>query len=326
MTIRKDLSHLPKTSASEGVRSDPDPFIGRAVAAAWLMDNHSDSKPHAVEGTKFRFSMAGTCSRSLAYYFKQTEPTNLPDAADSWRMGLGTMVHEAVQKYFAEAVEAWKPQMIGYPGDMYTVHNVEVDFEVPVKIDRINGSGSADMVVRYFRPDGQRVWTQVIELKTINGFGFKMAATGFKGPAEGPRLSHVQQASLCGYGLDADEVIICYLSMENVSPSLAKSYCDDPEFGRFTAQWSYSRAEFREIAELEMDRIESLIIADSHDDWTPKSVNPEVYDDKGDLVMVTDPRTGAYVKYAEDFTIIDAGKSWNCNYCRYQDRCTADGC
>ena len=315
--IRRDLSALPRANKSVGIVPDSDPFIGRAVAAAWLMDNHSDSKPHAVAGTKFRFSMAGSCSRSLAYYFAGAEATNLPDAADAWRMGLGTMVHESVQKYFAEAAETWKPAVIG---GKYPVDRIEVEFEVPVHLESISGSGSADMVVRYFDPNNKCVWVQVIELKTINGFGFKMAATGFKGPAEGPRLSHVQQAALCARGLDADEVIICYLSMENVSPSIAQSYCDDVEFGRFTAQWSFDRATYEELALLEMDRLQALLVADD-----PVDVERQVYNDWTNIVTISNPRTGAYEEYADDGTLVNAGKIWNCNYCRYQDRCIADG-
>jgi len=59
-----------------------------------------EGKAHAVEGSRFRFSMAGTCSRLLQYYVNGEPVTNPPDAADAWRMGLGTMVHVAIQEYF----------------------------------------------------------------------------------------------------------------------------------------------------------------------------------------------------------------------------------
>ena len=313
--INRDLSHLPVADKSDGVKPDSDPFIGRAVAAAWLLDNHSDSKPHAVEGTKFRFSMAGMCSRSLAYYFTDAQATNLPDAADAWRMGLGTMVHESVQNYFRDAASTWSPEFI----NARRVGEVAVAFEVPVHIPEISGSGSADMVIDYFDETGMLLKRQVVELKTINGFGFKMSATGFKGPAQGPRLSHVQQAALCSYGLDADEMIICYLSMENVSPSIAKSYCDDPEFGRFTAQWSYSRDDILGIADTEMRRIQSVLDSVTID--RAAGVPREVYSDSGRLVEISDPKTGAYHVLSAEGAIVDAGKSWVCGYCRFQDRC-----
>lgn len=321
MSIRRDLSSLPRADIDGGVRPDTDPFIGRAVTSLWLLDNHSDSKPHAVPGTKFRFSSAGMCSQSLAFYFRQVEPTNIPDSADAWRMGLGTMVHESVQKYFKQAVKAWMPAEI----NGHRVADVLVQFEVPVHLPSISGSGSADMCIDYLDEKDEIVWRQVVEIKTINGFGFKMSATGFKGPAQGPRLSHVQQAALCARGLDADEMIICYLSMENVSPQLASSYCDDAEFGRFTAQWSYDKDEIERVSNQEMTRIWELqkeLLQFPEDSEDPVVyVRRQVYNDKGDLVTVTDPRSGAWSVTSADGQIIDAGKTWACGYCRYQDLC-----
>lgn len=317
--IRNDLSHLPRADVDGGVRPDADPFIGRTVAAAWLLDNHSDSKPHAIAGTKFRFSMAGMCSRSLAYYFQNATPTNIPDSADAWRMGLGTMVHESVQKYFAESAQVWCPAEI----DGVVVDRAEVQFEVPVHLPTISGSGSADMVIDYLAIDGRRLHRQVVELKTINGFGFKMSATGFKGPAQGPRLSHVQQAALCAWGLEADSMIICYLSMENVSPSLAASYCDDPEFGRFTAQWSYTAEDIVRVAESEMTRIRNVI--ELSEVGAASDIARRVYSDSGNLVDVSNPQTGAYQVLSAEGMVLDAGKTWSCGYCRYQDLCVKDG-
>jgi hypothetical protein len=50
-------------------------------------------------------------------------------------------------------------------------------------------------------------------LKTVNGFSFKMKATGFKGPAEGPSWAHILQGALAARALGADTMIIAYLSM-----------------------------------------------------------------------------------------------------------------
>lgn len=317
--IRRDLSSLPRAEADGGVRPDADPFIGRAVTSLWLLDNHSDSKPHAVPGTKFRFSSAGMCSQSLAFYFKGVEPTNIPDSADAWRMGLGTMVHESVQSYFKQAVKSWMPDEI----NGRAVKDVRVEFEKAVHLPALSASGSADMVIDYLDALAGLIWRQVVEIKTINGFGFKMAATGFKGPAQGPRLSHVQQAALCARGLDADEMIICYLSMENVSPSLASSYCDDPEFGRFTAQWSYDRAEIERVSDQEMNRVFEILREVDQSEQDVVLVPRRVYNDKGELVTVTDPRSGAWSVTSADGQIVDAGKTWTCGYCRYQDLCVS---
>jgi hypothetical protein len=316
--IRKDLSNLPKADAPKGVQPDRDPFIGRAVTSLWMLDNIEPNKPHAMP-SMFRFSMAGTCSRSLAYYASGTTPTNLPDAADNWRMGLGTMIHEVVQRYVEDAIVESEDLLLH---DDVIDCSVVANFEQPVYIEECDASGSADIVLDFVSPGGNVKKRVVVELKTINGFGFKMAATGFKGPAEGPRISHVQQAALQAYGLEADEVVICYLSMENVSPSIAASYCDDQVFGRFTAQWTYKKHEWLPYAEREIARLKS--IKSSLHDGQPTDVERLVYNDAGNLVAVNDPRTGAYHVTDVNGQIVDAGKTWNCSYCRFQSQCIGD--
>ena len=310
--IKKNLSGLQTASSNDGVRPDADPFIGRAIAKAWLNDNYEESKAHAVDGTRFRFSMAGTCSRQLQYYVQGVEVTNPPDAADAWRMGLGTMVHTAIQEYFEASMV----------NGVFDCNYYTVEMETKTSIPEISGSGHVDMFFTLFDKDEKPYRKVVVEIKTLNGFGFKMAATGFKGPAEGPRRDHIKQAALSAYALDADDVIICYVSMENVSPSLAGKYCDDPEFGRFTAQWTYSKAEWMPLAEAEVVRINNIL--KQIDDPDIKLVDPVIENDSGVEVSITDPRSGRWELMHEN-ELIDSGRAWQCGYCRYRDRCIGDG-
>ena len=300
MPINKDLSSLPVAELRVAVVSDSNPFIGRALAQQWLEKNHEEHKSHAVEGTKFRFSMAGSCSRALAYYMTQVEETDPIDEADAWRMGLGTMIHEALQEACITA----------FPG---------AKTEVKVQVPGLNGSGHIDMVFHEYR-DG-KPWVTAVEIKSINGFGFKMAATGFKGPAEGPRRSHIQQGALGAMGVNADELIICYVAMENVSPSLAK-YSDDPVFGRFTAQWTYDRASYMKYAIDEIDRVNFVIDALERGD-SAVDIERSVEKDDGVIVSITNPSNGAWILQHED-EVIDSGTVWNCNYCRWQSRCSKE--
>ena len=311
--IKKNLSGLRTASSNDGVRPDADPFIGRAIAKAWLNDNYEEGKAHAVDGTRFRFSMAGTCSRQLQYYVQGVEVTNPPDAADAWRMGLGTMVHEMMQKYFAEGVDI---------GDVFECDSYDVEMEVKTHLPVIEGSGHVDMLFTLYDEYKNIVRRIVVEIKTLNGFGFKVAATGFKGAAEGPRRDHIKQAALSAYALGADDVIICYVSMENVSPSLAAKYCDDPVFGRFTAQWTYSIAEWMPLAEAEVVRINNIL--KQIDDPDIKLVDPVIENDFGVEVSITDPRSGRWELMHEN-QLIDSGRAWQCGYCRYRDRCIKDG-
>lgn len=309
--IKKNLSQLPTVSQYDGVRPDPDPFIGRAIAKAWLAQNYQEGKAHAVEGSRFRFSMAGTCSRLLQYYDTGVEVTNPPDAADAWRMGLGTMVHTAIQEYFESE----------FVNGVFDCNYYEVEMETKTSIPEISGSGHVDMFFTLFDKDEKPYRKVVVEIKTLNGFGFKMAATGFKGPAEGPRRDHVKQAALSAYALDADDVIICYVSMENVSPSIAGKYCDDAEFGRFTAQWTYSKAEWMPLAVAEIERVRSILSQIDHP--SGGLVVPTIENDRGVLVQITDPASGRW-ELLEDDVLIDSGKAWQCSYCRYRSRCIKD--
>jgi len=310
MAIKKNLGDLPVVSTGNGVRPDTDPFIGRAIAKAWLDKNYQEGKAHAVEGSRFRFSMAGTCSRQLQYYINGEPVTNPPDAADAWRMGLGTMVHTAIQEYFEASMV----------NGVFDCNYYEVEMETKTSIPEISGSGHVDMFFTLFDKDSKPYRKVVVEIKTLNGFGFKVAATGFKGPAEGPRRDHIKQAALSAYALDADDVIMCYVSMENVSPSIAGKYCDDPEFGRFTAQWTYSKAEWMPLAEAEIARVSSVL--SQIDDPSGGLVEPTIENDNGLLVSITDPATGRWELMHED-TLIDSGRAWQCGYCRYRDTCIA---
>jgi hypothetical protein len=308
MAIKKNLGELPIVNTGNGVRPDRDPFIGRAFAAAWLDKNYQEGKAHAVEGSRFRFSMAGTCSRQLQYYVAGEPVTDPPDAADAWRMGLGTMVHTAIQEYFEASMV----------NGIFDCNFYEVEMETKTSIPEISGSGHVDMFFTLFDKDSKPYRKVVVEIKTLNGFGFKVAATGFKGPAEGPRRDHIKQAALSAYALDADDVIICYVSMENVSPSIAGKYCDDPEFGRFTAQWTYSKAEWMPLAEAEIARVSSVLSQIDHP--SGGLVEPTIENDNGVLVSITDPATGRWELMHED-SLIDSGKAWQCGYCRYRTTC-----
>ena len=312
MAIKKNLGELPIVNTGNGIRPDDDPFIGRAIAKAWLDKNYQEGKAHAVEGSRFRFSMAGTCSRQLQYYINGEPVTNPPDAADAWRMGLGTMVHTAIQEYFEASMV----------NGVFDCNYYEVEMETKTSIPEISGSGHVDMFFTLFDKDSKPYRKVVVEIKTLNGFGFKVAATGFKGPAEGPRRDHIKQAALSAYALDADDVIMCYVSMENVSPSIAGKYCDDAEFGRFTAQWTYSKAEWMPLAETEIARVGNVLSQIDHP--SGGLVEPTIENDNGLLVSITDPATGRWELMHED-SLIDSGRAWQCGYCRYRDRCIGDG-
>ena len=157
--------------------------------------------------------------------------------------------------------------------------------------------------------------TIVVELKTINGTGFKKAIGG-----EGPRHSALVQGAMYAHASNADLLIICYLTMELLSPSWAEARGFD-NTGRFGAEWHFTKEEFTPIAEAEIARLD--YIADNLVQGLPHEV-PRMFSEYDPEIPwgaeIIDPSTGAWV-LEEDNQLLAKGKTWMCNYCNYQDRC-----
>ena len=161
-------------------------------------------------------------------------------------------------------------------------------FEVDVDLRTIGVPGSAHADIVTYHDDG-RV-DAVVEVKTVNGFGFKSMATDFKGPAQGPRSGHVLQAAMSAAALNADRVVVAYLSMENLSPSMSK-YCEG-DIGRFAAEWHYTRDEYMVMVDSEVSRITQIVNAMEYQ-VTP---SPWVWD--ADIPMysyISDPNRGTWI-------------------------------
>ena len=118
----------------------------------------------------WRGSMAASCSRQIAYRITDTEISNPLTGADYWRFGLGTMVHNQLKP----AIDRW----LGKEDGVTAIEEAEVELGD-------YGYGHVDLTLKA----GDK--TIVVELKTINGTGFKKAIGG-----EGPRHSALVQLSL----------------------------------------------------------------------------------------------------------------------------------
>ena len=152
-------------------------------------------------------------------------------------------------------------------------------------------------------------------MKTINGTGFKKAIGG-----EGPRHSALVQGAMYAHASDADLLIICYLTMELLSPSYATAKGFD-NTGRFGAEWHFTKEEFTPIAEAEISRLDW--IADNLVQGLPHEV-PKMFSEYDPEIPwgaeITDPSTGAWM-LEEDGSLLGKGRTWMCNYCNYQDKC-----
>ncbi len=155
MAINRDISDLP-TPAQEG---DPPrrPRIVTRLAEKWVEQFGNEFADVAIpEAGPYRMSWASTrCDRALQYKLAGVEMSNPPDLGSVYRMNIGTMLHRAFQGVMADTFgDDWEDEIVvdlrplGIPGS-----------------GRIDGAQHLDVG-----------WVPV-ELKSINGFGFKMAAT-----------------------------------------------------------------------------------------------------------------------------------------------------
>ncbi len=297
MPIARDLSDLPPADPRDGLTPDPTPRFISVLADQWAEENYLAGDKATALGTRFRHSDAGKCSRAIAYTAADIPKSDPMDITGVWNTSLGTLIHEQWQ----EALAARFP-----------------DAEVEVKCATVgaDGSGHIDAVIR----DHLLNHTVAYELKTVGGFGFK-AAVGAqrKGtPAEGPRTSHLLQASLNGLAVDADEVVVGYLAKECISLNVAKRFGITDDVGRFAAEWTLTREQYEPLARQEAERVAG-ILALVDDGLLAARKTPEMPPG----AEITDPATGEWQRHdgPEDH-VAEVGSTWECGYCSYQTLCS----
>jgi hypothetical protein len=306
VALKKDLSSLSSVPSGGGELPVKHPTIGPLLAQAWAdafvdTDEHPLALPMSHENARIRFSWAGMCGRRIGYSVMGEPETNPSGPADHWRFGLGHLVHDQMQQVVQAA----------FPGAEVEVHTQLEDGLL---------AGHADVEIT----DGGTVsegvsWTKKIsvEIKTINGFGFKKAV-GARGAAEGPRIGAKIQGALNAVAGNCDELVILYLSMENLSPREAKNIGAD-EIGRFCAEWHYTRDEFEPWAEAERERFLGILATvdagSTPDRYIPHEMPPGA--------VIDDPFKGQWV-LREGGALVDAGSTWMCGYCPFADRCIDD--
>lgn len=346
MPLAKDHSTLPAAAKPEkhGRKPDPSPtFLQPYLDHLAERQDAEGERPHAVEDTRFRHSMAGSCSRAIAYHALGVPASDPMDLAGIVVTSNGTAKHDEIQAVLAD------------------VYGDALQVEVPCKVPELDGSGSADGVLCR---DGLREWcrscghqhavhsdegcngqtrvgpgdehdggdfapctcsgfegheTQRVcwEHKNVGGFAFKMAV-GERGDAQGPKWAHLVQAALNAKAQDADLVVITYMTWEAISVNIAQRKGFD-EAGRVCAQWTYTREEWEPLADAEIARV-SKILARLDEGVLPGRSFPDPELPVGNVV--THPPSGGWEHKAADGTLIDTGTFWACGYCRWQTVCS----
>lgn len=345
MPLARDLSDLPKGDKPEGEPPDRDADIMRRISEALkakFMDD--DDRPFSIDGVTVRGSWATKCARQIGYGILRL-PKEERSFASTWAMTLGKMVHDMVEGIFLDA----------YPG-------AEVEVTVDLRPD-VDGSGNIDAVIREdltegrFRPGNDPIVNccgrdaadcdcpeervTVFELKTTGGYGYKLMATNFRGPEEGPKWAAKVQGALYATAMNADRLVVGYISMEAISPDQGgRSKIDD--LTRVMAQWSYTPEQFRPWAEREHRRLtriaeftkEAIDLAegsDLYDRYVPAMLPPRSIDDPEVPVRarISDPMfevgKGRWEVVDEEGRVTQVGTTWQCGYCDYRPICVADG-
>lgn len=314
MALARDLSDLPaaEKQSTEGCPPDPAPTFLQPYFDHLRESNEAEGeRPHAVDGTRFRHSMAGACSRQVAFHALGVPASNPMDLAGMVVTRNGTAKHDEIQEVLVDRV----------PG---------LTVEAPCKVPELDGSGSADGVLDTSTADGHGEDPSTIapgpiicwEHKNVGGFAFKMAI-GERGTPQGPKWSHRVQAALNAKAQGADLVVITYMTWEAVSVNIAKRKGLSEE-GRVSAQWTFTRDEWEPLADAEAQRV-SKILALLDEGTLPGRSFPDPEVPVGNVVV--DPATGRWEQRSADDQLLDTGTFWACGYCRWQDVCaqTAPG-
>lgn len=311
MPIRNSHDDLP-SAVSEGVRPVEldDMIVAPTVIAHWhstWLAAHGE-RPKAIEGTMFRASDASRrCDRAL-FYAMADEPKSEPlTAAASWRLRVGQMVHD-------EFDEAMKATLVAQGWDVETA--------VDLRPLGINGSAHADASRLTDHPDYGKVF---VEVKSQSGFKYKDRCTSFKGAPKGPEYDHVVQGALAAAAQDADLLIVLYLALETVSPGMVDKL-GVGDIGRFAAEFHFDmRSEaMTTLLAHELGRIRRL-----ERDVIAKRVPARSLDAPGEIpsgATMVDPMRNAWTLVnPATAKVVQAGKTWFCDYCPWRTTCMDEG-
>lgn len=315
MPIRRSIDDIPVA-----VRLGQPPLttgiVLDAVMRAWheeyLASEHA-SRERAIPELPLRASdMGKRCDRALVYALSGEDKSNPPDAASLWRMCLGQLVHDEIDRAITT--------LPGFGGldDEGRKHGWHPEAVVDLSVIGFPGSAHADLV-RYMHG----VPVKAVEVKTLSGFPFKAAATPFKGPAAGPRWDHVMQMAIVAVALGIPHFGVGYMSMEPISPQEASRMGVD-EYHRMIAEWEFDTVDWEADVKREVARQKRLLgLAQSA--TLPDRVLSDPELDTDFEPVVYDVRKGAWQALNENGKVAASGTKWYCGYCDWRDRCIVDG-
>jgi hypothetical protein len=363
MPIQRDLSHLPRDEGGERIPRPPDnePRFVTALAQHWWdeFQNEDENRSARLENWYWASDSGKECMRALHYAFAGTPASDPFTVAGAWRMRLGTLVHKLLDQAMLDAfkegnVHVYPELRVDLRDEVYGVARIDLVIDEDVEKSDVHGlwidynnrysrgmldemPGSITMLSPEEDEDTERMYWQlfpdpkvfvhrtVVELKTVTGFPFKLATTSFKGPPTGPRHSAIVQGAMAAHALHAHELVIGNLAMENLSPGMAK-WQGVGDSARFAAEWTFPRDQYEGYAKVERDRIQVVLDYRATDKLSPRTI---VNDELPVGNRVTDPSKGTWQRAMKDtegeLHILEAGRTWHCDYCPHRAQCIIDG-
>jgi hypothetical protein len=239
----------------------------------------ADEGPKATAaGTPFRCSDAGSCIRKRGLAAVGAVESNEIAPTSLLAFEIGNSIHDTIQNAFA-ATEGF-----------------HFAAEVPIDLSPLDVSlsGHCDGIITM--ENSRKI---VLEIKTMAGFGFKLAQSG-------PKREHVAQSGLYALGVNAQAILLVYVAKEGDYRAGFKPGA--------VLQWEYDLDDevfpgetVKDVAFAEMDNFK---LAEDH--LEAGEIAPRlVPNDDGELIEVENV-PGYQARGA---------KPWQCAYCQYNDAC-----
>ena len=298
--INRDLSDLPRSVTRPGSPKRDSVELANIITA-WRTNYEAGwdmSLPMAIpDAGPYRASYANTrCDRALHYRFTSTVKSNPVDVASLWNFWLGHLIGEGMHAACAAA----------YPSAI-------AEQAVDLRPLGIPGSGSSDTWV----PDDGEGGSFNLEYKSTGGYGFKKKTV----EGEGPTFGSIVQGALSNRGLNADRLLVPFLSKENISVKVAAQH-NLAEIDRFAAVWEYSAAECDVLVRAEAARVGRVLQFADTDILPARELSEPRYPVGA---VIKDPKRGTWVKLDANGNVTGSGTAWECDYCDFRDQCITDG-
>jgi hypothetical protein len=275
-----------------------EPIVGHLLAKAWL-EQRAD-KPTAL-GTPLRYSSALGCERQMGYEAFGAEKTNPPGLADAWAPGIGTELHEALQREILRK----------FPNTLFELKTKAAPF-VSGSLDGLLRSAEVRENTGIELGGTHAVW----EFKTMGEYpfdkqvGFNRRYGKISGRGEGPKLEAITQAGLnalgaeatLGFGPQIESLVLTSVTLATVSVNKA-GQMNLGDWERFGSEWIIRRDEWEPLALEELNRMSDVAF-------------------NLDAGFLSDRNSG---RFGNEYLSPRSGKNWQCDYCPFKDRCIDDG-